>query len=46
MQGTAQGLFSASAGLATIVGSMVGGAIAGMCAGFALQRWLVLRTRI
>lgn len=29
MQGTAQGLFSASAGLATIVGSIAGGAIAG-----------------
>lgn len=29
LQGTAQGLFAASAGLATIVGSVVGGAIAG-----------------
>jgi len=29
LQGTAQGLFSASAGLATIVGSIAGGAIAG-----------------
>ena len=29
LQGTAQGLFSASAGLATIIGSIAGGAIAG-----------------
>jgi MFS family permease len=29
LQGTAQGLFSASAGLATIIGSIGGGAIAG-----------------
>jgi len=29
MQGTAQGLFAASSGLATIIGAVVGGAIAG-----------------
>ena len=51
LQGTAQGLFSASAGLATIVGSIAGGAIAGalsipalfvVCAGTSLVGTAIL----